>query len=370
MKQKQNNSASKCPFLNGTLNQKTTEAKTDLSSDNSKTECPYTQDIEKTATIIDPLNFDWIARNAIKLGIFEHRDQPVTRPKGSKTPLPDRPLDIPYPNGPMVIERREEDVPVDTMKDVRRNIILVTQLLMPNDSVNAYFEQQLKKNEDPDSPQLQKAISDIYGGWKDYGYKTTPNVESFDFDSPDRKVANRNLYTPEELKETNKFAIKNPETVLSIALFRSIMQQYLAEAIQAFKNINEPDLMSSQDIEDLEKYAGQWATNNFNRELMPALAMIYKNKGETELDQEDFAKAFGFIKDNGAFDNHVKVSKHVAGDKKARVNEFHCPAMFKLNNLLSDGTLLFQAYEVTREAVAQGHLSEHIRTIRSKVSNP
>ncbi len=84
----------------------------------------YSDNTEEKRILPPRVDFNQIAKNAIKNGIFASDEEAIQLNKNNPTlaqKFPTSILDVPYPNGPLLIEKGEEDVPEAVMTRFRKN---------------------------------------------------------------------------------------------------------------------------------------------------------------------------------------------------------------------------------------------------------
>lgn len=326
------------------------------------------------------VDFQQIAQNALNGGLFVtdmyaiERNKEISREYGK---YPTEMLDVPYIHGPWAIQRVEEDVKEEAVFAVRKNFIAANNLLLPPEQVLRYFHQRFYDSDVFSSDALERVVDDYSPHSLDTRFREESSL-SFQTQGVDRKVHDRILFTEEEKVAGLELTKDHPEVVLTILTYESVLQDYFQELRGALVATAQRSMseVTEKNLEGYDTYAKQWATDNFTHELLPALALFYRQKKEKNptmsedeiISQDVFQDAVNFIIANGAFRNWVEVPAHVALDGKERTNHFLCPAVGTIRDQLLDGALLGKINKIINEKVLEGDMQvvDYADTIRAK----
>ena len=324
------------------------------------------------------VNFEQLALNALQGGLFIVNGANVQLNRsipGKYQRVPISLLDAPYGNGPMAIQRFDEDIPEDNMVAVRKNFIEANKLLIPQDQLLLYFHQRFTDGTAFRSGHLAKNVSSFFAPMPDSA--SQESQLSFQVQSVDRKVYHRNLYTVEETEEALRLAQEQPEVVLAILSYQSIIQDYLGEIGTVFKKLSRKpgSQVTAKDLENYDTYVEQWGSSNFINELLPALAIYRKFKRDAApeesdvIDEKVFQDAANFMITNGAFRNFVTVPAEIAQDGNERINYFMCPAAGTVRNQLHDGQLLEMIYKQVNQGAQHDELVwQYLDTVQKEAT--
>src|SRR5260221_4443968 len=338
----------------------------------------------ETHRIPPQVDFRQIAQQAITNGIFIPDEEAIrlnaANPNLAQS-FPISMLDVPYNNGPMFIQRFEEDVPEVVMNKFRKNWVAANRLLLPNDQVLGYFHQRFIAQDVFKSGQMNKLVNEYspasLTGHFSRGVSKDPSL-SFKVKDVDRATRNRELFTQSEQQAGIELTAHHPEVALTILGYQSVVLDYLQNLGNEFRRLTRvPNSgVTSKNVENMKRFTEQWDTSNFTKELVPAIALYYTIAKQANaelpddqiLTQKLYQDAVDFIVANGAFRNFVTVPAHVASEGRARVNHFLCPAVGTIREQLLDGSLLYRIYGITRKQFVAGNrdLSQQADAIRAK----
>lgn len=317
------------------------------------------------------VDFRQLAQDAITGGIFA-RDEEAIRLNRENSNLPyhfpESMLDIPYPNGPMVIIRFEKDIPEAVMNKFRKNWVAANRLLLPTDQVLLYFHERFVAQDVFQARTMSTLISDYdpHHLIKITGYESDYPDDSLSFtiDGERRRVTDRKLFTYAEEEAGVELVAHHPELVLTILGYQAVIQDFIQELGHEFMmlSVNPRNGVTQEDMQKFKNFFEQWDSINFTNQLVPAIALFYTRakqenpalSDEAIFTQQLFQEAADFIIDNGAFRNFVTVPAKVASDGKERVNHFLCPAVGTIREQLLDGSLLYRVFTLTTQLLKAG----------------
>jgi hypothetical protein len=323
---------------------------------------------EYTPPLPEPVDFERLATHALSQDLFTP-DQVAIRanaaaPRSRRYRLPETLLERPYENGPMSISRFGIDVPEAIMAAKRKNLAKANRLLLPTETLMAYFHERCTAPDVFASDGILLARGNYRPQLSEQD--CNPN-EALSFTLEGRGTHQRQLFTKTEVRAGNALAVEQPELVMSIVGYAGLIQDYLGNLGHTFARLSRlPEYtVSNQDLHNYDKFTEEWNTPNFTELLMPALAMFLELAQRDQPETNDtpritpalFQQAIAFLIDNGAFRNFFTVPAAVAENDKERTNHFLCPAIGAVRDQLLNGKVLYQLYQVANSRLQAGERS-------------
>lgn len=268
--------------------------------------------------------------------------------------FPEFPGDESYGNGPMVLARFEEDLPQELIKVQSQSISDALKIFMPPQQVarhmctfiqsdfqdTAFYQTRLE--EYAKRPINPKEEADFRQSWGSFSSGEYPKEElSCDYNKSHRLTGYRINYTLQELGIAKKVIDEKPEVLQTVCAFQAGCEDFLENLSEGVRQADIAGQEKKRMLDICKSLKDSWDTNNFLREMLPAMALAYHERDPSHTSEsmpQDFNRGFEIAMNLGLFRNKEKAPRDSLNPGE---RSFSCPARATIGGVMArDGESL------------------------------
>lgn len=262
------------------------------------------------------------------------------------------PGDQAYPNGPMVIQRWDINLPKQLIAEQRKSFVDALNIYMPQELIaqhmHHYFSGQFLQSQAFRLVEKETQLPRLEYVKNPWGKEKMDESLSFKLDAPERKVNNRVMFTATEMEKILEVLKEHPELTTAVTAYQSAYMSFVMQMQGALKFSSEAGEEKEQALKVVGTLKTQFDSPNFLSFMLPAIALKYYVNHQGDMSaaptREDIVEGVLFSLKNGAFINDV-----MAPDGENR--HFSCPA--KTSIMRSAATSLDQPIETQNTDVGK-----------------